>query len=327
MYLSLTVLPKGVRDAMGLGYLFCRAADTIADTRLIPIAERAKRLEEFRAAFAGGDADVSAPTAAGLAVHQAHEGERELMRRLGECVSLWQRFPEEERALLRRVVVGVTDGMRMDLELFPAETEDGLRALKTPEELDRYCAYIGGEPGLFWTDLCLLRIPGLKDADRDLLRNWGLSLGKGLQMTNILRDIPQDLRIGRCYLPGPELKKAGLEPEDLLAPAALEKLKPVLSKWTQWALANLEAGAEYVSAMPGMRLKAAAAWPLLLSFKTLIRVNRSADLLRPDRTIKVPRRHVYRLILGSAWTLSSNARFRKKFEALRSELSSALQPV
>ncbi len=326
MYLSLAVLPKAVRDAMGLGYLFCRAADTIADTRIIPIVERAQRLEEFRAAFETG-ADIKGATAAGLAVHQANEGERELMRRLGECVKLWKRFPEEERALLRRVVVGVTDGMRMDLELFPAETEKGLRALKTTEELDRYCALIGGEPGLFWTDLCLLRIPQLKDADRDLLRNWGLSLGKGLQMTNILRDIPKDLRIGRCYLPGPELKNAGLNPEDLLDPKSLPKFKPVLSKWTQWALVNLEAGAEYVEAMPGMRLKAAVAWPLLLSFKTLIRVSGSADLLRADRTVKVPRRHVYRLILGSAWTLSSNTRFRKKFEALRSKLSSVLLPA
>ena len=34
-YLTLNVLPDGVRDQMGLSYLFARAADTIADTDLI----------------------------------------------------------------------------------------------------------------------------------------------------------------------------------------------------------------------------------------------------------------------------------------------------
>lgn len=321
MYLSLAVLPEPVRDAMGLGYLFCRAADTIADTRLVPPSRRRETLEEFRDAFRSG-ASVRAP--ASLAAQQADPAERELLTRLGDCIELWKGFPDAERALLREVVEGVTDGMRMDLTAFPGDTAAALAALDDADQLDRYCAWIGGAPGLFWTRLCLLRLPELRDADAAALEERGLRLGKGLQITNILRDIPKDLAIGRCYLPARELKGQGLEPRALLDPASGPRLRPVLARWARWGLGHLEAGAFYVEAMPGLRLRAAVAWPLLLALKTLSGVYRSGELLRRDRAVKVSRRQVYRLLLGSPWTLSSNARFRRKFERWRAELVAAL---
>ena len=36
LYLTLRVLPIGMRDPAGLAYLLARAADTIADTSLVP---------------------------------------------------------------------------------------------------------------------------------------------------------------------------------------------------------------------------------------------------------------------------------------------------
>lgn len=323
MYLSLAVLPEPVRDAMGLGYLFCRAADTIADTRLVPIAKRRATLEEFRSAFDGGLA-VKASLAAGFAEHQASRSERELLERLSDCVALWKRFPEEERALLKRVVEGVVEGMRMDLSLFPGDTVDALTALPDAESLDRYCHYIGGEPGRFWTNLCLLRLPELENVDGEALRERGIRLGKGLQITNILRDIPKDLRIGRCYLPAPELKAVGLTPEDLLDPDSVARLRPVLRTWLGWGLEHLESGAEYVHALDGLRLRAAVAWPLLLSLKTLAMVAKSPELLKVEARVKVSRGQVYGLVAATPWTLSSNGRFQRRYDRTRKELVSAL---
>ena len=39
----------------------------------------------------------------------------------------------------------------------------------------------------------------------------GIRFGKGLQMINILRDIPEDLRFGRCYIPSEALARARLD--------------------------------------------------------------------------------------------------------------------
>lgn len=311
LYLSLRVLPAEVREAMGLGYLFCRAADTIADTRAVAVERRLDALERYRGAFDGGPVEpLDAP--------QTDAAERELMARLPETIELWRRQPAAERALLREVVFGVIDGMRMDLSHF----QGGLRAFDDAAQLDRYCAFIGGAPGRFWTDLCLLRVPALRG--RDELRDLGFRLGKGLQITNILRDLPKDLRIDRCYLPAPELREAGLAPADLLDAEAIGKLRPVLRRWLRWGLDHLEAGAAYVEAMPGMRLRAAVAWPLLLALQTLARVGRADDLLNVERLVKVTRGEVYAMLLGSPRTLSSTARFRKRFDALKAELTGCL---
>jgi len=324
MYLSLKTLPPEVRDAMGLGYLLCRAADTIADTRLVPKDQRLKAVELYREAFDSGPA-LSLDVPAELARHQASASERELLSRLAECVELWRRFPAAERALLKEVVFAVTDGMRMDLTLFPGEDAARLKALPCARELERYCALIGGAPGLFWTRLCLLNVRALGRTDPAKLAWLGLRLGKGLQMTNILRDIAKDLRIGRCYLPADELERAGLTCEDLLDPACLPRLRPVLRRWLLWAGEELETGAGFIACMPSFRLRAAAAWPLLLAFKTLILVGRSADLLRADRgSVKVPRRRVYRMLAGSLWTVPSDARFQRSVCVLRDDLDAAL---
>jgi farnesyl-diphosphate farnesyltransferase len=321
MYLSLRVLPAPVRDAMGLGYLFCRAADTIADTRLVPPGQRLAALDRYGAAFGDGTA---APRLEPLFDRQASAAERRLLSALPQTLELWKKFPPPERELLARVVRGVIDGMRMDLTIFGAEETPTPRALADAAALDRYCGFIGGEPGRFWTDLCLLRLPALGRLDGAALRARGVRLGKGLQMTNILRDLPRDLRIGRCYLPEPELAAAGLSPTDLLDPDALGRLRPVLRRWIDWTADHLEAGAAYVAAMPQLRLRAAVAWPLLLGFQTLIRIARAPDLLRPKRAVKVARPQVYRLLAGSPWTLSSEARFRRRLRSLKGTLDLAL---
>ena len=55
-YLSLAVLPASVRPILGLAYLFARAADTIADTRLIDRELRITHLLAFR-----GELDILVP--------------------------------------------------------------------------------------------------------------------------------------------------------------------------------------------------------------------------------------------------------------------------
>ncbi len=50
----------------------------------------------------------------------------------------------------------------------------------------------------------------------------GVRFGKALQFTNVLRDVPADLRISRCYLPESTLADVGLAPSDLLTPGKAE---------------------------------------------------------------------------------------------------------
>ncbi len=81
----------------------------------------------------------------------------------------------------------------------------------TVAELDLYCYRVAGVVGLM-----LAPVFGCRD-ERALAH--AVDLGHAMQLTNILRDVPEDLARGRCYLPTQELARFGLTVETL-APGA-----------------------------------------------------------------------------------------------------------
>lgn len=87
------------------------------------------------------------------------------------------------------------------------------------EELYQYCYRVAGVIGL-----TCMRIFGLQDP---ISSKAALNLGLALQLTNILRDIPADVNLGRVYLPQDELKEFNLSENDLKQPN-LEKLAPFM---------------------------------------------------------------------------------------------------
>ncbi|AGC42255.1 phytoene synthase [Myxococcus stipitatus DSM 14675] len=89
-------------------------------------------------------------------------------------------------------------GMEMDLTKHRYETW---------AELDLYCYRVAGVVGLMLT-------PVLGCSDVTALRP-AADLGRGMQLTNILRDVREDLERGRVYLPAEELAAFGLSEEDL----------------------------------------------------------------------------------------------------------------
>lgn len=81
--------------------------------------------------------------------------------------------------------------------------------LSTWEELDLYCYRVAGTVGLM-----MMRVFGLED---EAAEPRAVDLGRGMQLTNILRDVAEDARAGRFYLPADERAKFGIRKEELLA--------------------------------------------------------------------------------------------------------------
>jgi len=214
-----------------------------------------------------------------------------------------------DRACSQTVLFTLTQAMLDVLGRFPPETEGRIGALETRADLDRYTYMNAGCVGEFWTDMvaahrrrCAARwnVP--------LMRSRGVRFGHGLQLTNVLRDLPRDLRLGRCYLPRVDLAALGLAPEDLLDPKAIARLRPLVQALAGQALDHLRAGLLYTLAVPRSeaRLRLACAWPLLIGLATLARLARSDDLLNPEVVIKVPRPEVRRQLACSAVLVWSN---------------------
>jgi farnesyl-diphosphate farnesyltransferase len=323
-YLSLAVLPKSVRPTIGLAYLFARAADTIADTRLIDRGARIAHLETLRRALREDDAGHVAGVVRATAVPQALQAERALLERLPECLAAYRALPPADRARVHAVLSTIMEGQIQDLRVFPGEDEGRLAALETREDLDRYTYLVAGCVGEFWTEVHVAHRRRLRHWDLPRMRALGVRLGKGLQLTNVLRDLPRDLRQGRCYLPRRDLARIGLEPQDLLDPARAPAARPVLREWLDTALDHYEAGWQYTFAIPRReaRMRLACAWPLLIGLRTLDLLAASPNWLDPAVTLKVPRVRVYGLMahsLGTVWSTRSLARQARRLrERIRS---------
>merc|ERR1740138_590936 len=92
---------------------------------------------------------------------------------------------------------------------------------ETFDELEVYCYRVAGTVGM-------MTLPILGTADgftEEQAKEPAKALGIALQLTNILRDVGEDLQRGRIYLPLDELRQFGLTEEDLFARKVTEKYK------------------------------------------------------------------------------------------------------
>ncbi len=299
-YLTLAVVPASVRTQIGLAYLFARAADTIADTGLIESAHRLDLLRRFRAQFGEAAPDRSEIRAlqAALVPSQLPSSERTLLERLEDCFRLAEGLEPGDWERLARLMRTLTLGMEMDLTVFHANPTGEIVALETEADLDQYTYYVAGCVGEFWTEMVCAHLPSLAHWDVRAMAEVGVRFGKGLQLTNVLKDVAKDLKRGRCYLPKSLLREAGLDPAQLLRQEALPALRPVLRRVIAQALEHLDQGWCYTLAIPRreVRLRLACMWPILFGGRTLELISRAPDLLDPAAPMKISKGQVYRLL-------------------------------
>jgi farnesyl-diphosphate farnesyltransferase len=307
-YLSLRILPQSLRVPISLAYLFARAADTIADTALISPGERLVFLEQFRSLFRTYDPALLPELHAALGTSQRHPAERELLSTLDQCFALFHACDGADQARINRLLLTLTQGMAIDLTTFPPEQDGRVVAFKTLQDLDRYTYYVAGCVGEFWTEMHMAHRRSLAAWDLEVMKARGVCFGKGLQLTNILRDLARDLRIGRCYLPSEELLALGLTPEQLLDPATIASVRPLIQNLLALTLEHYRKGWAYTQAIPRreVRMRLACMWPLLIGVRTLDLVAQEDNLLDPHVTVKIPRRTVYHLLFSSGVRVFSN---------------------
>lgn len=321
-YLSLAILPRSLRAPIGLAYLFARAADTIADTRLISREARLRHLEALRAELRGEVPSSLEEIIRACTGPNIHAGERELLGRLPDCFGRYRELDKADRERVQTLLLTITEGMRFDLIRFPGEDEGRLVALESRHDLDRYTYLVAGCVGEFWTEIHVAHRPRLALWDVQEMKQKGVRFGKGLQMTNVLRDLARDLRIGRCYLPRQELTRLGLVPTDLLDPASTPKVRPLITELLALTLEHYEAGWAYTLAIPTSewRMRLACAWPLLIGLRTLARVAESPNLLDPGQQIKISRSVVYGILARSLVLVWSNRFLDAKARRLRARI-------
>ena len=281
-YLSVRFLPSRIRPAIALGYLLARASDTIADANSLAAVDRLKILNQLRTQLFTVDPSLQRSLKE-CAQQQPDGAERQLLERVEEILACARQLPQNDQDLLLEVLGRIMRGQILDIERF--ELASSLRALQSPEELDEYIYLVAGSVGEFWTKLCLQAWAPYARVDDKKIIALGTEYGKGLQLVNVLRDYPQDVQLGRSYLP-----VTGALSEDI------KMTEPLFQEWRDVARRYLESGAQYVQAIRPIRVRFACALPVLIGIETLGKMKTVPPF---GQKIKVSRGRVYWLMLLS----------------------------
>ena len=313
-FITLRALPPKIRGQVGLLYLLARVADTIADSKQGEADLLLETLEQYNKRAQGHS--ESLPDMDYLAEIQENISEAELLRNVTSVVECLENLSEGDRSRIRKCLDIIVSGQSLDIQRFGIANEGGvISPLEREDELDDYAYRVAGSVGEFWTAMTLAHLFNA-DAEKEAkLFAHGVRFGKALQLTNILRDIPEDLRFGRCYIPRESLAEIGLKPSDLLDSGNMDRFRSLYNRYIDLASAHMDAAVEYIGMLPysQFRLRGACMLPVLIGQRTL-KLLRNQNVLDVENRVKVLRPEIERLVKKTKRSLlipGSGQRFLK----------------
>ena len=265
--LAFVLLPRPKREGMAALYAFCRQVDDVVDEESRPVAERRAQLAAWRE-------DIRLACAGGAPQLRVNQ---ELLPVIQRHQLPFALFDE----LLR--------GVEMDLDI---------RRYATYSELEQYCYRVASVVGLLSIEVFGYRNPACRD--------YAVHLGRALQFTNILRDVRSDAERGRIYLPGEELERCGVSPEEVLRFQYSPRFRALAERVAERARgdyhqARLALPAEDRRSMIAAELMGAVYWQLLRRLEA-----RQFDVFGPH-PIRVGKGRKLALILRTWFRLWSGA--------------------
>jgi phytoene synthase len=261
-WLASRLLPPSKRRGAFALYATCRTADDIVDSGQSR-AQAAGALRQFRSDVFRA-LEIPSPNP--------------VLRELAWAWHTWQ-VPDE-------YLDELFEGLERDL------TEPGY---STWTELAGYCEGVAGSVGAMCCSI--FGVSASDVPDEDAVR-CARTLGVAMQLTNILRDIGEDARRGRCYIPTEDLRLHGFRPGDVLSGT-------VRARWREWrALMAYEIARArnlYRQAEPGFALlepdARRCAVACATGYASILDAIEAADHDTLSRRVTTPRL----TLLGIAW--------------------------
>ncbi|MCC9623199.1 phytoene/squalene synthase family protein [Thalassospira sp. MA62] len=176
-YRAFSLLSKPDRQAVMAIYTFCRTLDDAVDESDRPEESLAAFLHDFDRFLAGYDLDEALWVA---------------------LRDVWKRYDMDVEPFFE-----LAEGMKWDLHKSRYETL---------EETEQYSYYAASTVGLM---LLPILVPNQDEATTRQLRQGAIDLGIAMQLTNILRDVGEDLNRDRIYLPRTMMRQYGVSEEML----------------------------------------------------------------------------------------------------------------
>ena len=293
-YLSLKELPREIRKQVSLLYMLARTSDTIADSEGGEPEDLLQALESYNE-FTQGNTD-EAPDLQELSEFQSNISEGLLLKNVDKVASNISQFSESDQESIRNCLGTIIGGQILDLKRFSSGV-DGIPSIEENDELDDYAYRVAGSVGEFWTQMSLDHLFKIKEENEAEIFENGVRFGKALQMINILRDIPADLELGRCYIPRRSLDEHGMSPSDLLDSSKMESFRPLYNEYLDLTDQHLDSAVQYIEMLPHsqFRLRGSCMLPVIIGKKT-VSLLRGRNVLDPQKKVKISRSEVKEVV-------------------------------
>lgn len=213
--LTIPLLPNGLEKVVGNTYLLCRIVDTIEDATCVDPTTKQELSNLFIKTVLDHSLSEQFVRECLIAlINHPNHNEKDLIENIPRVLRVLQSCDEKQRHAVAKCVQIMSEGMSY---FHIRQNQSGLEDL---QEFEKYCYVVAGVVGEMLTTLFALHSPAFAKAISGK-ESLAIAFGQALQMTNILKDSPED------QLRGVSWKPKGLGQTDLLV-IAHQKLEDSL---------------------------------------------------------------------------------------------------
>jgi farnesyl-diphosphate farnesyltransferase len=226
-----------------------------------------------------------------------------------------ENIPVKQTAIISKWVQEMCLGMGKFTQKQTTLTNSDFLIRSIPE-LDEYCYYVAGTVGNMLCELFANHSSLIGPKVQNKLNSLSVSFGLGLQLTNILKDVTEDIERNIMFIPESLSKEQLLTPENFFLPENKGKVSTITQELIVKAQQHLRDALEYTCALPKLepRLRLFCLWPLFLALETLVAVSQKEYSLEKGQSIKISRQQVYAILKRTGLICWSNKLIRKNFE-------------
>jgi len=300
--LTIPQMPGALELVTGNAYLLCRITDTIEDDVSLSTAQKHLYIEQFLEVIAGRkSAQQFAQMLLPLLGKECPQAEQDLILHTERVIRVTHSFTTVQQEILLRCVTVMAGGMA---HFQAEETPFGLADMS---QLNSYCYHVAGVVGEMLTSLFCDYSDEMATHQQELMQ-LSVHFGQGLQMTNILKDVREDMSRGVNWLPRDVFAQHGVDLEDLPAAFETEAFAQVIEHLIALAHDHLRKALSYTLMIPAHErgMRRFCLWAIAMAVKTLAKINKDRHYHDPAAT-KITRNSLRRIILLCNASVHSDA--------------------